>query len=77
VLPSQATEPGPTQAAPLQQSCVGEQAWFTFEQVGGGVQAHPVALVQTLPVASRQFVFSPGQQGCVGEHEGSGVWPVT
>jgi hypothetical protein len=60
----------------LQQTCDGEQAWFTFEHVGGGVQAHPVALVQTEPLASRQFVFSPVQQGWVGEQDGSGVWPV-
>ncbi len=60
----------------MQQSCVGEQLWLTFEQVGGGVQAQPVALVQMFPVASRQVVFSPGQQGCVGEQDGSGVWPV-
>jgi hypothetical protein len=46
-----------------------------LEQVGGGVQAQPVALVQGLPVASRQLVFSPAQQGWVGEQDGSGVCP--
>lgn len=63
------------QFVPVQQSCVGEQLCPSVEQVCGGVQTQPVALLQAAPVASRQVVLSPGQHAFVGEHDGSG-WPA-
>lgn len=59
---------------PVQQVCVGEHDSPTSEQLGGGVQKQPVSLVHGTPFA-RQVVFSPGQQGLVGEQDGSG-WPA-
>ena len=68
-MPSQVTYPAVPvfqHGAPLQQSCVGEQDAPTSEQVGGGVQTQPFALVHGTPF-SRQVVLSPVQHACVGE----------
>lgn len=75
VVPSQRSNEPALAQVPVQQVCVGEHDAPMSAQLCGGVQKQPVSVVHGTPLF-RQVVFSPGQQGFVGEQDGSG-WPST